>query len=145
MSLGQGRAKDFDPFGDNKQEHPLDAKQAVDDNPSTFWDTEGYTRGTLQKPGVGLYVDAKPDVAARAIEVVTPDRGWRGAIYVARNGDAPKSLDGYERLTSFTATRRSNRIQLDTATNRYRYYLVWITKLPPEEERVAISEIRLFQ
>ena len=145
VSLGQGRAKDFDPFGDNKQEHPLDAKQALDENPSTFWDTEGYTSGTLQKPGVGLYVDAKPDVAARAIEVVTPDRGWRGVIYVAKNGDAPKSLDGYERLTSFTATRRSNRIQLDTATNRYRYYLVWITKLPPEEERVAISEIRLFQ
>jgi serine/threonine protein kinase len=145
VSLGQGRAKDFDPFGDNKVEHPLDAKQALDDNPSTFWDTEGYTSGTLQKEGVGIYVDAKPDVAARAIEVVTPNRGWRGAIYVAPNGDAPKNLKGYERLTSFTASKRSNRIALDTATNRYRYYLVWITKLPPEEERVAISEIRLFQ
>ena len=64
---------------------------------------------------------------------------------MAKDGDPPASLDGYERLTAFTAAKRSNRIQLDTATNRYRYYLVWITKLPPEEERVAISEIRLFQ
>ena len=33
VSLKQGNANDFDPFGDNKQEHPLDAKQALDDNP----------------------------------------------------------------------------------------------------------------
>ena len=27
---------------------------------------------------------------------------------------------------------------------RYRYYLVWITALPPEEQRVEISELALF-
>jgi serine/threonine-protein kinase len=145
VSLKQGNANDFDPFGDNKQEHPLDAKQALDDNTSTFWDTEQYRSGTLQKEGVGLYVDAEPDVAARAIEVRTPTRGWRGAIYVAKDGDAPTTLEGYQRLTAFTASKRVNRIQLDTATNRYRYYLVWITRLPPDDERVAISEVRLFQ
>ena len=34
---------------------------------------------------------------------------------------------------------------LDTAGNRFRYYLVWITKLPPGADHVQISEIRLFK
>jgi serine/threonine-protein kinase len=90
-------------------------------------------------------VDAKPDVAARAIEVVTPTKGWRGAIYVAPNGAPPESLDGFRRLADIRATKTRNRVDLDTATNRYRYYLVWITRLPPEKERAAISEVRLFR
>ncbi|HEY3188484.1 MAG TPA: protein kinase [Solirubrobacteraceae bacterium] len=145
VSLGQGRAKDFDPLGDD-HEHPLQAKQAVDGDRATYWDTEAYQGGTLNnKAGVGIYVDAKPDVAARAIEVVTPTKGWEGAIYVAPNGPAPSSLDGYRRLAAIDATKTRNRVDLDPATNRYRYYLVWITKLPPGKERVAISEIRLFR
>ena len=42
--------------------------------------------------------------------------------------------------------RRREQIDLDTAGNRYRRYLVWITKLPPgEEQAVEISEILLFK
>jgi tRNA A-37 threonylcarbamoyl transferase component Bud32 len=145
VSLGQARAKDFDPFGDNKSEHPLQAKQAIDQQGETFWDTEGYQGGNLGKAGVGLYVDAKPDVAARAIEVVTPTKGWRGAIYVAPNGAPPETLNGFRRLAAIHATKMRNRVDLDTATNRYRYYLVWITQLPPDRERAAISEVRLFR
>ena len=34
---------------------------------------------------------------------------------------------------------------VDTAGNRYKYYLVWITKLPPGADQVKISEIRLYR
>jgi hypothetical protein len=39
----------------------------------------------------------------------------------------------------------SEAIDLDTAANRYRRYLVWITKLPPEEQVVRISELLLYR
>jgi eukaryotic-like serine/threonine-protein kinase len=145
VSLGQGRAKDFDPLGDNRQEHPDQAKQVVDGLSSTFWDTEGYRGGNLGKDGVGIYVDAVPDVRARAIEVLTRTPGWSGAIYGAPNGPAPDSLSGFRRLASINATQRRTRVRLNLGRQRLRYYLVWITALPPGEERVAISEIRLFR
>ena len=31
----------------------------------------------------------------------------------------------------------------DTKGRRYRYYLVWITKLPPDEGRVEITQVTL--
>ena len=43
------------------------------------------------------------------------------------------------------SAKASQRVDLDTAGNRFRYYLVWITKLPPGADKVAISEIRLFK
>jgi hypothetical protein len=39
--------------------------------------------------------------------------------------------------------REQQRFKLDTSERHYRYYLVWITKLPPEESRVRISELTL--
>jgi serine/threonine-protein kinase len=145
VSLGQGRANDFDPLGDNREEHPLQAKQVVDRLTQTFWDTEAYRGSTLGKDGVGIYVDAKPDVRARAIEVLTRTPGWRGTIYGAPNGPAPDELSGFRRLAAISATERRTRVRLDLGRARVRYYLVWITALPPGEERVAISEIRLFR
>ena len=43
------------------------------------------------------------------------------------------------------SAKTSQRVDLDTAGNRFRYYLVWITKLPPGADQVQISEIRLFK
>ena len=39
---------------------------------------------------------------------------------------------------------KEQRFRLDTNGRRYRYYLVWITKLAPGQTRVSISEIKLF-
>ena len=35
--------------------------------------------------------------------------------------------------------------KLDTGDKEYRYYLVWITKLPPGKESVEISEVLLYR
>jgi tRNA A-37 threonylcarbamoyl transferase component Bud32 len=144
FSLKQGNAKDYDPVGGDG-EHPLQAKLVVDGETSTSWSTERYEGGVLNnKPGVGIYVIADPSVAARAIEVVTPTRGWAGGIYVAKSGP-PASIGGWTRLAEITSAKPRQRLDLDTAGNRFRYYLVWITKLPPGVDRVEISEIRLFR
>jgi serine/threonine protein kinase len=145
VSLGQSRAKDFDPFGGDG-EHPAEAKAVVDQDTNSTWSTERYEGGQLNnKPGVGIYVDAKPSVAARAIDVISPTRDWQGAIYAAPNGPPPAKLDGFTKLASITQSKARTRVKLDPSGKRYRYYLVWITKLPPEQSAVQIAEVRLFR
>jgi eukaryotic-like serine/threonine-protein kinase len=146
FSIKQANAKDYDPLGDNKSEHPLQAKAVVDGERTTSWSTETYEGNTLGgKKGVGIYVIAEPSVAARAMEVLTPTKGWAGAVYVAKAGPLPPSIGGWTRLAAISRAKTSQRVDLDTAGNRFRYYLVWITKLPPGANKVEISEIRLFR
>jgi hypothetical protein len=145
VSLGQSRARDFDPFGGDG-EHPTEAKAVVDQDPNSTWSTERYDGGVINnKPGVGIYVDAKPGVAARAIDVIAPTRGWQGAIYAAPNGTPPTKLDAFTKLAPIDQTKTRTRVKLDPGGKRYRYYLVWITKLPPDKSSVEIAEIRLFR
>jgi eukaryotic-like serine/threonine-protein kinase len=146
ISLGQSNAKDYDPLGDNKAEHPAQAKLVVDGETSTSWSTETYEGNTLgSKAGVGIYVVAAPTVAARQMQVLTPTKGWDGAVYVAKAGSPPSSIAGWTRLGEIRSAKASTRLSLDTAGNRFRYYLVWITKLPPNADKVEISEIRLWR
>jgi len=147
VSLGQSRVRDFDPLGDDA-EHPNDARLAVDRDLSTAWSTETYRDGLegVNKTGVGLYVDAPPPVAARKIIVQTPTPGWTATIYAAnapRPTGAPPS--GWTDLGELQATKSKNEVTLDTGTQRYRYYLVWITKLPEGEDSAEISEISLLR
>jgi serine/threonine-protein kinase len=145
VSLGQSRAKDFDPFGGDG-EHPAEAKAVVDQDTNSTWSTEQYDAGVMNnKPGVGIYVDAKPSVAARAIDVISPTRGWQGAIYAAPNGPPPTQLNGFTKLAPISQAKARTRVRINPGGKRYRYYLVWITKLPPEQSSVKIAEIRLFR
>ena len=138
-------ANDFDPLGDNREEHPYQAKPSSTGSPNVLGHG-GLQRRTLGKDGVGIYVDAAPDVRARAIEVLTRTPGWRGAIYGAPNGPAPGRRSRASAAWRRSARReRRTRVRLDLGRQRLRYYLVWITALPPGEERVEISEIRLFR
>jgi eukaryotic-like serine/threonine-protein kinase len=145
ISLGQSAAKDYDPVGGDG-EHPTQAKLVVDGETSTSWSTEAYEGGVLNnKPGVGIYVIADPAVAARQIQILTPTKGWTGAVYAAPAGSAPKSIEDWTNLVDIKSAKPSTRLSLDTGHNRFRYYLVWITKLPPGADKVQISEIRLWR
>ena len=44
---------------------------------------------------------------------------------------------GWQKLGDIPSAKASQRVDLDTAGNRFRYYLVWITKLPPGADKVA--------
>jgi eukaryotic-like serine/threonine-protein kinase len=91
-------------------------------------------------------VIAEPSVAARAMQVLTPTKGWTGAVYGAKAGPVPSTINGWgTRIGVIPSAKASQRVDLDTAGNRFRYYLVWITKLPPGADQVQISEIRLFK
>jgi serine/threonine-protein kinase len=143
ISLSQDAATDYDPYGTGPPgEHPAERALAVDGDPSTYWSTETY-QGGLHKPGVGIYVDAHPGVAARALEILTPEPGFTAGVYAADHGP-PKDLSGWKMLAApITVTEKSQRFYFDTGGEQYRWYLVWITKLPRDQAK--ISEIYLFK
>jgi len=144
VSLARSAAHDYDPYGTGG-EHPELTRFAVDRDPSSTWSTENYDAGDLQKAGVGLYIDAKPSVSAKAMRIQTPTKGFDLTVYGAKSGP-PKTVPdpGWTELGSAAALKSREPIQLDTASQRFRYYLIWITKLPREAKKVEISEVALF-
>jgi eukaryotic-like serine/threonine-protein kinase len=150
VSVKRTSAQDFDPLGDD-DEHADQAFLAVDKNPGTSWTTESYSGSTLAgKKGVGLYVDAAPGVAATSIEIDTPKPGWQAEIHVAPDGAAPDRAPGegsskWKEVGGGKVRHKRQRFTLRTGGKAYRYYLVWITKLPAGAERVEISDVSLFR
>jgi eukaryotic-like serine/threonine-protein kinase len=147
VSVPRGSAHAYDPFGGDG-EHNDQASRVVDRDPGTAWTTESYRDGIdgANKSGVGIYVDAKPQVAAVGLQVQTPEPGFRATIYAAPAGPVPDSVPGgWTKLASGTVNAGDKRFKLDTGGTPYRYYLVWITKLGDNSERAEISEIRLYE
>jgi serine/threonine-protein kinase len=150
ISLGQDSASSYDPLGDGS-EHPDETTAAVDRVNSSSWSTENYDGGVLTKPrgdqpGVGLYIDAKPSVAARAITLRTTTPGWTAQIFAANTipqswpDPAWKAVSGPRRID-----RAKVRILLNPGGQRFRYYLIWITALPPGKTDATISEVYLYE
>jgi serine/threonine-protein kinase len=146
ISVKRAAADDFDPLGDNKEEHPNEVSEAVDQEPGTAWSTENYQGGALGKAGVGLTIDASPAVVARYLIVKTPKPGWRATIYGAMpGGGRPETLSGYTRLGGGTVKRSRHRFSLATEGQAYRYYLVWITKLAEGAQKAEITEVEILK
>ena len=147
VSVGSTSASDYDPQGDG-EEHPERAAYAVDRQPGTTWVTESYSSGLAgaNKAGVGIYVDAKPGVEAVRMEVQSPDSGWRAEIFGAAGNRVPDDIDdGWTRLGGGVVKGDHERFKLAASGERYRYYLVWITDLGENGQRVEIGEIALLQ
>jgi hypothetical protein len=111
----------------------------------------GMTVGTTAEPAGrarGLRDLRIRSVDATELEIRTPTPGFEATIYVARSS-IPKSPPPSEGWTGVSregiVVGKQERIDLDTAGNRFSRYLVWITKLPPGEQSAKISEISLFQ
>jgi serine/threonine-protein kinase len=145
VSLRRNSAHDYDPYGrGDTREHPELTRSAVDRDPSSTWTTENYDAGDLQKPGVGLYVDAKPSVSAKTMLIQTPTPKFDVEVYAAKSGPPAKVPDpGWKLVGGVKGLKSRQPIALDTAGQDFRYYLIWITKLPPGGKKVAISEVAL--
>ena len=141
VELAGNAASDYDPEGDGEESRGQ-AGLAIDGNRTTVWDTETYQGGLAgsNKRGVGLYVDADTKVAARQLDLVTSTPGYRAAVYAANT--VPGGIGGWTKVSATTRVRQDQKIPLDTAQRRFRYYLVWITKLP-EGGKADIRELRL--
>jgi eukaryotic-like serine/threonine-protein kinase len=156
VQLGQAAAHDYNPFGTGPEDRDL-IDNLVDGDPNTTWSTEQYYSGTLKKAGgvgLGVYLDAAPKVLAKAIEIQTPTPGFAVQIYVADHielglpygNSTPLSERGWLGPVGSSADVRSGeRIPLTLSGKPHRYYLVWLTTLPPKMESATLAELTLFK
>ncbi|HEX3873420.1 MAG TPA: protein kinase [Solirubrobacteraceae bacterium] len=154
VPLAQDAAHAYNPYG--TPEHVDQVQNAVDGDPNTFWSTFTYI-GPLDKPGTGVYVDTAPGIAARAIVLQTGTPGFTVEIWASNapvNPATPAAADGGGSLTALGWRRvetgdkvvaAKQEIPLDTGGQRFRYYLAWITGLPPGRESAMLNELTLYQ
>jgi eukaryotic-like serine/threonine-protein kinase len=156
VPLSQTAAHDYNPFGTGPENHNR-VQNVVDSDPNTFWSTAHYYEKTLVKAGgtgLGVYLDASPGVVARAMEVQTTTPGFDAQVYGAHTvnlsyayGDSTPLTDRgwHGPLGAADNVRNHQRIKLSSAATPYRYYLLWLTALPPGQESASISELTLFK
>jgi len=143
VSLKQKGATAYDPIGGDG-EHNDQAFAALDRDPNSSWSTERYQSFT--KDGVGIYVDAAPGVVGKTLEVRTPTPGLSATIYGAKSGPPDSVSDaGWVKLAGAQSVGKRQRFALQTGGQSFRYYLVWITELPPDSDLVKISELVLYR
>lgn len=131
----------FDPFGDGLQ-NGRTAHNAIAGNPATFWRSEDYSPGRgLGKPGMGLYVRAGSQVAGRRLQLSTPLPG--STVEIFAQNSVPAAIDGWGAPIGRATLGQTTSIALDTHGRRYRYYLIWITRLAPPYV-AEIADVRLY-
>jgi len=156
VQLSQTAAHGYNPFGTGPENRDH-IQNVVDNDPNTTWSTEQYYEGNLRKAGgvgLGLYLDAAPRVLARGLEIQTPTPGFAVQIYVGdqvelelpfgnprplgeRGWQGPVGASGY--------VHSGERIQLRLAGHPHRYYLIWMTTLPPGAQSASIADLTLFR
>jgi hypothetical protein len=156
VALSQTAAHGYNPFGTGPENHDT-VENVVDNDPNTTWSTERYYDGTLRKEGgtgLGIYLDAAPSVRANAIAIQTTTPGFAVQIYAADQIDlqfaygnsTPLTQRGWHGpLGASSFVHSGERITLNLAGQSYRYYLVWMTSLPPGKESASITDITLFK
>jgi len=146
VGLNSDAAHDYDPLGD-RAEHPDQTAFAIDGNPETVWTTESYATGELQKAGVGLALDAAPGAVFRQLRVRTPTPGFAAEVLVSNAAALPASVPdaGWKVVATAPSVAGRQTIALDTAGQRARWVLLWITRLPPGKDRAQISELALYR
>ena len=156
VQLSQTAAHGYNPFGTGPENRDQ-IGNLVDSDPNTTWSTEQYYEGTLRKPGgvgLGVYLDAAPHVLAKAVEIQTPTPGFAVQIYAADQielelpygNSTPLSARGWQGPVGSSAhVHDGERIPLALSGHPYRYYLVWLTTLPPGMESASLNELTLFK
>jgi hypothetical protein len=121
----------YDPDGTGG-EHDADAPKATDGDPTTYWTTETYNSG-LQKPGVGVVLDAGRTVSPKTIRVTTDTDGFTAVIRAGGSRDGP-----------FTSVSPSEHVIGTTSfpiRGSGRYFLVWSSDLG-SNSAVHVNEVR---
>jgi eukaryotic-like serine/threonine-protein kinase len=156
VQLSQTAAHGYNPFGTGPENHDT-VENVVDNDPNTTWSTERYYDGTLRKAGgtgLGLYLDAAPGVRATAVAIQTTTPGFAVQIYAADQIDlqigygnsTPLTQRGWQGpVGASTYVHSGERITLNLSGQSDRYYLVWMTSLPPAKESASITDITLFK
>jgi len=130
----------YDPFGDNKEEHSAAAGNITDGNQATYWSTERYdTAPSLGKPGVGVVLDAGALVDLAQLVVVTDTPGFTAQIEATNTEGATP-----EKISDSKVVGRTTTFELSPSGPK-QYYVIWITKLPPDLQIAHVNEVRAYK
>jgi serine/threonine-protein kinase len=125
----------YDPYG-TLGENDASAFKATDNNGTTYWETERYDNAPrLNKPGVGLVLDAKSLVQLHQLGVATMTPGFTAVI---RAGDSPTNFPD----TVSPSTTVEGNTTFTIVGKPHRYYLLWITRLGPNYNTARINEVK---
>ena len=97
VRLAGGAAHDYDPAGDGQESEDA-TRYAIDGVRGTNWNTERYEggfAGNNNKPGVGIYVDAGKQIAARGLALATATPGFKARVFASET--VPASINGWVR------------------------------------------------
>src|SRR5262249_18455734 len=125
-------------------------------DPSTTWSTETYYEGNLKKTGgtgSGIYLDAKPRVAARAMQIQTPTPGFAVQVYTSDHIDlsqpfgssASLAARGWKGPIAASSSVQSGQKLSLHPPGAPRFYLMWMTTLPPSRQSATIADITLYK
>jgi serine/threonine protein kinase len=130
----------YDPFGVDKTEHSDKAPAITDGNPATYWSTEHYNDApSLGKPGVGVVVDAGKVVQLSRLVLVTDTPGYTAQIEATNTeGGTPQPISDSRTV----GPRTTFDLHLSAPM---RYYVIWITRLPPGLNYAHVNEVRAFK
>jgi eukaryotic-like serine/threonine-protein kinase len=129
----------YDPFGSPPgQEHNSAAPLATDNKPDTYWETEQYhsSFAAIGKPGVGLVLQTAQPVTLKQIGIATATSGFTAVIKAGDTTTGP-----WTDVSSSQAIQSGTPISL-SPHGAHRYWLIWITALPPGQQSVRINEVQ---
>jgi serine/threonine-protein kinase len=115
----------YDPSGP-PDTHADTAGAATDGNPATFWYTQIYGSPAFGglKRGLGLKLDAGSETKLAHLTVTTGTPGFVATILAGGSPDGPFTQDS-------AAQRVNGSTTFDLNGANARYYVLWITRLPP--------------
>ena len=129
---------DFDPRADNGngEEHPDQAKNAIDGDASTGWSTMQYVGNPKmggEKPGVGLVLDLGQPVKIGQVDVTFAAAGETVELRVPKKeatDRAPMDRQAQWRTVATVEDSSEQAVLKPTEEVTSRYVLVYLTKLP---------------
>jgi hypothetical protein len=137
----------YDPLGDGG-EHDEEARNAVDGNQSTIWETDRYRSASLGglKSGVGFVLSLDSPEEARQLNLILTAAGADFAVYATDDETIPQE---FGEGTGWTEVGRQEdagaRSNVKLSGDPQRHYLVWFTDLPQDGGgyRIGIAEAGL--
>ena len=110
---------------------------ATDGNPATSWSTERYASqafGSLKR-GVGIVLDAGRPVRVATVTVLTDTPGFSAVL---EDGSSPSGPFTAASAQKTVETRSSFEV---TSARPERYFVLWITSLPPSPTSGFIADV----
>jgi len=122
----------WDPQGGDG-EHDADAPSATDGDPSTYWTTEHYQ--SFSKPGVGVVLEAPTSRTLKSVTVTTDTPGFTAEIQ-----SGPSARGPFTTISPSRVAGDRTRFAIKTSKSA-KFYVVWITRLPPGSDTAHVNEV----